>query len=332
MISRRALLLSSGASLSLSPFIAFGQPGGWTPLRPITWVLPYPPGGFGDAVSRVLAQQLAKTLNVPVVVDNRPGGGGQIAAAYVKRQPADGHTLFNGDVGTFAMNAALYPSLNYDTLRDFAPVTRLLESALVLVVSSSSPLQTFDDLVKAAKSTRQDRPLMYGSFGIGSQPHLWMELFKREIRGQLEHVPYQGAAPAVQHVMGGHIDVMLDIAANSMPYVFEGKLRALAVVGSEERLTRLPHAPTMKELGYSTLSSPSWNGLVVRAGTAESIVNRLHDAVRHAVESDEVHRRYRDLGIAPALQSPSAFAKYIQAETHRWGSIARSAGVALHSP
>lgn len=328
LVSRRSLLLSSLA-LPLVHLEAYSQSSSLFPSRAITWVLPYPPGGFGDAVSRVLAHHMSTTLKCPVVVDNRPGAGGQIAAAFVKQQPADGHTLFNGDVGTFAMNAALYPRLNYDTLKDFAPLTRLLTSSLILVVPSSSRLQTFDDLVQTARTARDGKSLMYGSFGIGSQPHIWMELLKREVQGNLQHIPYKGAAPAVKDLIGGHCDVMLDIAANSIPYVRLGQLRALAVVGSETSLEGLPRVPTLAELGYPSLNAPSWNGVVLRAGTPSEIVSRLHSAVQQAVASDEVKRRYSDLGIFPAVQTPSDFGRYLQTEADRWGSAIRRAGVVL---
>lgn len=327
MISRRALLQSSVAL----PFAAnaLAQPASTFPRKAITWVVPYPAGGFGDAVSRVLTQHVSATLKQPVIVDNRPGAGAQIAAAYVKQQPADGHTLFYGDIGPFAMNVALYPKLSYDTFKDFAPLTRLLTSSLILVVPANSPYKTLDELIKAAKVAKDDKSLMYGSFGIGSQPHIWVEMLKRETKGNFQHVAYKGAAPAVQDLMGGHIDMMLDVTANSLPYVLEGKLRALAVVGSEKRLEKLPQLQTLSELGYPALNIPGWTGVVVRAGTPTDIMAQLHAAVAQAVQSDEIKRRFGDLGVVPAPQSPADFSRFIQTETERWGTVIRSAGVVL---
>lgn len=329
MISRRSLLLAS-TSLPLAaaaPSILAQAPA--FPHRPVLWVVPYPAGGFGDAVSRVLAQHMTTTLKQPVVVENKPGAGGQIAAAHVKQQPADGHTLLYGDIGPFAMNAALYPKLNYNTLKDFAPISRLLTSSLLLVVPSNSPYKSVDDLIKDAKTRKEDRAITYGSYGIGSQPHIWMEMLKRETKGSLQHVAYKGAAPAVQDLMGGHIEVMLDVAANSLPYVQEGKLRALAVVGTEKRLDRLAQVPTLSELGYPGLNAPGWTGVVVKAGTPPEIVTQLRAAVVQAVESDEIRRRFGDLGVTPAPQTPQDFARFIESETKRWGSVIRSAGVVL---
>ncbi|WEE79789.1 tripartite tricarboxylate transporter substrate binding protein [Comamonas testosteroni] len=272
---------------------------------------------------------MTATLKQPVVIENKPGAGGQIAAAYVKQQPADGHTLLYGDIGPFAMNAALYPKLNYNTLKDFAPLTRLLTSSLILVVPPSSPYKSVDDLIKAAKTRSADRAVTYGSYGIGSQPHIWMEMLKRETHGSFQHVAYKGAAPAVQDLMGGHIEVMLDVAANSLPYVQEGKLRVLAVIGSDKRLERLPQVPTLSELGHPSLNAPGWTGVVVKAGTPPDIATQLRTAVVQAIESDEIRRRFGDLGVTPAPQTPQEFSRFIESETKRWGSVIRSAGVVL---
>lgn len=328
MISRRSLILS-GAALPFATLPTLATAQASFPRRPVIWVVPYPAGGFGDAVSRVLAQHMSTTLKQPVVVENKPGAGAQIAAAHVKQQPADGHTLLYGDIGPFAMNAALYPKLNYNTLKDFMPVSRLLTSSLLLVVPPGSPFKTLDDLVQSAKSRKPDAALTYGSYGIGSQPHIWMEMLKRETRGNFQHVAYKGGAPAVQDLMGGHIEAMLDVAANSLPYVQEGKLRALAVVGSEKRLERLPQVPTVAELGYPGLNAPGWTGVVVKAGTPPEIAEQLRQAVVLAVQSEEIKRRFGDLGVTPAPQPPADFGRFIQSETERWGSAIRSAGVVL---
>ncbi|MDD0809236.1 tripartite tricarboxylate transporter substrate binding protein [Curvibacter sp. RS43] len=324
MNSKRRFLLSA-LSAALAP-CAWSQTQAKFPSRAITWVVPYPAGGFGDALSRVLAQQLTLSLKQPVIVENKPGAGGQIAAAYVKQLPADGHTLFYGDIGPFAMNTSLYPRLSYDVQKDFIPLTRLLTSALVLVVPPNSPIKSLADLQKAAKS---DKGLHYGSFGVGSQPHIWMEMLKRELGGNLQHVAYKGAAPALQDLMGGHIDAMLDVAANSLPHVREGKLRALAVVGTDKRLSQLPQVPTMGELGYAKLNTPGWTGVVLRQGTPAAVVEQLHAAVVKAIQSPEVMERFGDFAVTPAPQSPAEFSQFIQSETDRWGQVIKAVGVTL---
>lgn len=324
MTTRRSFL-AAAAALSASPW-ALAQPGDGFPGRPVTWVVPYPAGGFGDAISRLLAQKLGASLKQTVIVENKPGAGGQIAASYVKQQPADGHTLLYGDLGPFAMNAALYPKLNYDTLKDFTPLTRLVTSPLLVVVSARSPMNTWADLMKAA---RGDKGLNYGSYGMGSQPHIWVEMLKRQTQGHFVHMPYKGAAPAVQDLMGGHIEVMLDVSANSLPLVREGKLKALALVGSDKRLPQLPNVPTVAELGLPTLNAPGWTGVVVRSGTPAPLVARLHEEVVKAVQSTELAQRYGEFGIVAAPQSPAQFADFIRTETARWGEVIRAAGVTL---
>ena len=322
MTTRRSLL----AAAAVLPLAVRAQPAAGFPSRPVSWVVPYPPGGFGDALSRLLAQKLEGSLRQTVIVENKPGAGGQIAAAYVKQQPADGHTLLYGDIGPFAMNAGLYPKLNYDTLRDFTPLTRLLVSPLLVVVPAGSPFKSWADLLAAS---RTGDGLNYGSYGVGSQPHIWGEMLKRQTGGRFNHLPYKGAAPAVQDLMGGHLDMMLDVIANSLPLVRDGKLRALALVGSDKRAPQLPGVPTMAELGLNQLNAPGWTGVVLRKGTPAPVAQLLHDAVVKAVQSGEVAQRYGELGLLAAPQESDAFAAFIRSETARWGEVIRSAGVTV---
>ncbi|HEY8356178.1 MAG TPA: tripartite tricarboxylate transporter substrate binding protein [Ramlibacter sp.] len=324
-MTNRRTLLKAAALLPFAP-AALAQPAPGFPTRAVMWVVPYPAGGFGDALSRMLAQKLAASLKQPVVVENKPGAGGQIAAAWVKQQPADGHTLFYGDLGPFAMNAGLYPNLNYDTLKDFAPLTRLLESPTLVIVPPTSRLRTWQDLVQASRS---DKGLNYGSYGVGSHPHIWTEMLQREVKGNFTHVSYKGGAPAVADLMAGHIDMMLDVAPSSIPLVREGKVRALAVVGSAKRLQQLPQVPTMTELGLAGLDIPGWTGVVVRAGTPEPIVQLLHAEVVKALQSPDVVQRYTELGLTVAPNSRAEFTSLIRSETSRWGGVIRSAGVKI---
>jgi len=324
----RRRLLGSAAALPLLPVLpatAFAQAAPAYPTRPITWVVPYPAGGFGDALSRMLAQKLSASLKQPVVVDNRPGAGGQIGVNFAKQQSADGYTLLYGDLGPFSMNAGLYPKLSYDTLRDFTPLTRLLVSPTIVIVPANSRLQTWQDLLQAAR----DKGLNYGSYGMGSQPHIWMEMLGGETKGQLTHVAYKGGAPAVQDLLAGHIDVMLDVTPSSIPLVRQGKVRALAVVGSERRLAQLPQVPTIAELGLPALNVPGWTGVMVKAGTPEPIANLLHDALVKAVQSPEVVQRYTELGLVIAPSSRAEFGDLVRAETARWGKVIHEVGVKL---
>lgn len=313
-------LLAAGASAVALP--------GWAadtyPSRPITWVVPYPTGGFGDALSRSLAQKLSESLKVPVIVDNRPGAGGQIGVSYAKQQPADGYTLLYGDIGPFSMNAALYAKLPYDMQKDFSPVTRLLTSPSLLVVGASSPIKSFDDLVKAAKT---EKGVTYGSYGVGSAPHIFGAMLQREMGGRYEHAAYKGAAPALQDLIGGHIDVMCDVIASSAPMVRDGKLRALAVVGVDQRVAMFPQVPTLEELGHGSLNLLGWTGVVVRAGTPRPIVDRLHAELLRALKSPDIVTRYTDLGLGISPQSPEQFGQFMQGEAQRWGRIIQAANI-----
>lgn len=182
---------------------------------------------------------------------------------------------------------------------------------------------------RKASSHSVHSPLLYGSFGIGSHPHIWVEMLKREVRSNFRHVAYKGAAPAMQDLLGGQIDTMLDVAANSLPHVREGRLRALAVVGSPRRLMGLQEVPTIAELGHPSLDTPGWAGVVVRQGTPAAAVDSLHAAVVQAVRSDEVMRRFREFAITPAPQSVAEFAQFIRSESARLGTAIRAAGVVL---
>lgn len=324
--TRRSLLCTAAALPLASLATRANAQSAAFPARPITWVVPYPAGGFGDALSRMLAQKLSASLKQPVVVDNRPGAGGQIGANHVKQQPADGYTLFYGDLGPFSMNAGLYPKLSYDTLKDFMPLTRLLVSPTLVIVPANSRLKTWQEFLEAARS---GQGLNYGSYGMGSQPHIWMEMLRREIKGNLTHVAYKGGAPAIQDLMAGHIDLMLDVTPSSIPLVRENKARALAVVGSERRLPQLPQVPTIGELGRPSLNVPGWTGVVVKAGTPEPIANLLHDELVKAVQSPDVVQRYTELGLQVSPSTRAELAELIRTETARWGQVIREVGVQL---
>lgn len=295
------------------------------PSQPLTWVVPYPTGGFGDAMSRVLTARVAERLKQTVIVENRPGGAAQVAANAVLQRPADGHTLLYGDIGPLAMYPALYSKLSFDPLRDFAPVTRLFSTPTVLVVPASSSIRSVAELLRAAQ---RDPGLNYGSFGIGSQPHVWTEQLRRRTGSRMTHVPYQGAGPALQDLIGGRLDFMVDVIASSLPLVRDGKLRALALIGSGgQRAALLPEVPTATELGHDVLDVAGWNGVMVRAGTPSAAVEALHGAIVDALQSADVLQRYQPLGLQAAPMAPAAFGDFIRSESARWGAAIRETGI-----
>jgi tripartite-type tricarboxylate transporter receptor subunit TctC len=187
-------------------------------------------------------------------------------------------------------------------------------------------VKSWQDFLELARS---DRGLNYGSYGMGSQPHIWMEMLNREIKGRMTHVAYKGGAPAVQDLMAGHIDAMLDVTPSSIPLIRENKARALAVVGADKRLVQVPQVPTIGELGMASLNIPGWTGVVVRSGTPEPIANLLHDELVKAVQSPDVVQRYTDLGLAVAPTSRADFGELIRTETARWGQVIHDVGVRL---
>lgn len=325
-ISRRAVLRGALAA-SASGMALHAWADDAYPSRPINLVVPYPPGGFGDALSRALAQKISDSMKVPVVIDNRPGAGGQIGVTFARQQPANGYTMLFGDIGPFAITPHLYEKLPYDMQTDFAALTRLTNSPSLLVVGKDSPLRSVDDLLKASK--RIGGGVSYGSYGVGSAPHIFTEMLKRESGGRFEHAAYKGAAPALQDLMGGHIDVMCDVIFSSAPLVREGKLRALAVVGSDKRLSFLPQVPTIRELGLGSIDLVVWTGMVVRAGTPEAVVRRLNAELVKALNEPDIVARYTELGLQIAPQTPEQFQQFMRAESQRWDKVVKAADIRL---
>ncbi|HWH82570.1 MAG TPA: tripartite tricarboxylate transporter substrate binding protein [Burkholderiaceae bacterium] len=294
--------------------------------KPITIVSAYPAGGSSDVLARAIGERLTEKLKVPVVVENRAGGGGQIAAAYIKQQPADGHTIWLGDLGPFVTNQHVYAKLNYDIRRDFVPVARLINVPVFLVVPFNSPFKTLDDLVKESK--RRPTGLNYGSQGTGLGGHIYGELFKREVQGNFNHVPYRGSAPALVDLMGGQIDLLHDNVLTSGPFVRDGKIRALAV-RAHQRMALFPDVPTMAELGLGKINHILWFGVVVKAGTPAPVVQQISDEMIAALKHPAVAKKFTDLGLDISTLGPDEFRKFLSEEYERWGQIIRDTNIRL---
>jgi tripartite-type tricarboxylate transporter receptor subunit TctC len=276
-----------------------------------------------DPVARVMGQRMSENIRQPVLVDNKPGASGIIAAEYVKKQPADGYTILFGFTGSHSVNPTLYSKLPYDPVKDFQPVTTIISSKHVLVVNSESPARSMADLVALAKS----RPggLTFASQGIGAGGHLLGEMLKAKTGAQLTHVPYKGSAPAVQDLLAGRVDLFFVAVVTSLPYIREGKFRALAMA-APARSAQLPDVPTTAEAGFPEIEGDQWFGMFVPVGTPQAAVRRLHEELVRAVRSPDILKRFTDQGLDVVTNTPEEFAALIAADASRFGKVVRESG------
>ena len=314
----------AAAAATLGGRCAWAQPASATwPTRSIRLVVPFPAGGAADLFARLVGTELAQGLGQPVIVDNRPGAGGNIGAREVAQAPADGYTLLLGTVGTQAINPTLYGNLPYDTRTAFIPVAMIGSVPNVLVVNPALPVKSVAELTALARS--KPGKLNMGSSGNGSSIHLSGELYKHLAHVSILHVPYRGGAAALTDLMGGQIDLMFDNLPTSLPQIAKGSLRALAVTG-QQRSPQLPDVPTMAEAGLPGYESTAWSGIFVPAGTPAAVVQRLHDEVVTALHSDKVRARYRDLGAEAPEMSQARFDAFVRQEYDKWAEIVKVSG------
>ena len=296
------------------------------PTRPVTMVVPFPAGGITDTIARALAQKMGDTLGQSVIVDNKPGGGGQIAATQVKQAAADGHTVFVGATEMFAINQNLFRKFSYDPLRDFTPISSLIASPLVLVVPANSPVNNVNDLVQQAKTRKGG--MNFASQGIGSIGHLLGELFRGQTGGEYNHVAYKGSAPALQDVMAGQVDMMFDPVITTAPLIAGKKLKPLAIAAAK-RSPQLPDVPTLAELGIKGVDAGVWFGAVAKAGTPEPVVAKLNDAFLKALKDPEILKRFSEQGMQPFPSSPAQFGSFMQSEVARWAPLIKASGASV---
>ncbi len=293
------------------------------PSRPIRIIVPFPAGGTADLLARQIGQTMSEALRQQVVIENRPGAGGNIGADLAAKSKPDGYTLLMGTVSTHAINPNLYPKMPYDPVKDFAPVTMVARMPNLLVVHPSVPASNVAELIALAKT----RPgaLAFASAGNGTTQHLAGELFKKMAGVDMIHVPYKGNAPAVTDLVGGQVQVMFDNIPVSLQQVRAGKLRALAVTGPA-RSPVLPELPTLAEAGLPGYSITSWFGLYAPSGTSPQIIERLNREANKALATAQIRRRLTDQGIEPAGGTPGQFADFMRAELVKWGKIVRESG------
>lgn len=295
------------------------------PTKPVHIVVPYPAGGAVDAFARVLTQQLSELWGQQVVVDNRPGASTMIGAEQVAKSPPDGYTLLLTAELTLVIVPHLYEKIPYDPLRDFTPIVALVSATQALVANPSLPVKTVKDLVALAKA--KPGQLTYGSFGNGSTGHLNMEVLQAMTGARFNHIPYNGAGPAMNDVIGGHIDFMLAALSIVKGNVQAGKLRMIGV-GSNHRSSEFPDVPTISESGAPGFEAKSWFGLVAPAGTPPDVIKKINQDVTKVISDRAFAEKFLAAqGLEPITGTPEQFAALVRAETVRWGKVVKDADI-----
>ena len=293
------------------------------PSRPVTILVAFTPGGPSDVLSRIVGKRLQEILHQPFIIENRPGSGGNIAAEQASHAAADGYTLLNGNNSILATNAALYKKINFDPEADFAPISLIGSQASILVVNPEVKANSMAELIALAKASPGQ--LNFASSGFGAAAHLAGELFKTDAKINIVHVPYKGAAPALQDVMAGHVQMMFATAASVIGLIKANKVRALAVT-TPKRTALLPDLPTVDELGIKGFDATTWHGLVAPAGTPKEVIDTLHFAVVEALKDPATQKSLVDLGVDIVGDSPKEFEAYIKAEIPKWTAVVKQSG------
>jgi tripartite-type tricarboxylate transporter receptor subunit TctC len=293
------------------------------PSKPIRFVVPYPAGGPLDTVARLLGQKVSESMKQPIIVDNRPGAGGNIGADFVAKAAPDGYTILMGAVATHAINPTLYSHIPYDPVADFMPVTQVASTPNVLVVNPSLPAKNVREFIAYAKAN--PGKLNFGSGSTGSAGHLAGELFKTMAGVDMTHVPYKGAGPAMQDLVAGQIQLMFDNLASSLGQIRAGKVRALAVT-TAKRTSLAPDLPTIAESGLPGFDINTWFGVFVPAKTPQPIVDRLHAEFTRALAMPDVRQKMIDLGAEPVGSTPAEFAALIRSEKDKYARVIKASG------
>ena len=296
------------------------------PSKTVTIVVPFPAGGALDTVARSLAEEMRKTLDQPVIVENKAGAGGTVGSAMVARAAPDGYTILLGSVATHAIAAGLYAKLPYDPIGDFAPITQLTSGPLVLTASDQLKVKSVEELVAAAK--KQPGAINYASTGNGTALHLAGELFKDSAGIKVQHIPYKGGAQATTAMLAGEVAYILGNTQLVLPYIRAGKMRGLAVTGSK-RLDALPDLRTLAEAGVPGVDIVTWFGLFAPSGTPRSVVERLNAEALKALATDSVKQQLAALGDYPVGTSVDDFSAFVRTEHKRWVGIVQTAGIKI---
>lgn len=314
--------------LAVAALLAFSAPAraAECPSRPVTLVVAFPPGGPSDVLARIVGKKMEQLLGAPFVIENRPGAGGNIAAESVARAAPDGYTLLMGNNSILATNESLYKHLNYSPEKDFIPITLIGTQANILVINSEVPARSLKELIALAQA--QPGKINFASSGYGAAAHLAGELFKSEAKIDIVHVPYKGAAPALQDVIAGHDQMMFATAASVIGHIEGGRVRALAVT-TLKRTQVLPDLPTMDEAGLKGFDASTWHGLVAPAGTPPQVIATLYDAAVKALHDPDVQASLGKLGVDIVGDMPQEFQAYIKSEIPKWTAIVKASGATL---
>ena len=302
------------------PAPAFAQ--AW-PARPVRMIVPYPAGGSTDILARILAEKISGPMGQQMVVENRAGATGVIGADMVAKAPPDGYLIVMGVNGPITIAPAIRSSMPYDSAKDFAPVILVAEAPKLLVVSPSLNVRTLAEFIAYVKE--RPKQVSFASAGIGTTGHLASEMLKQMAGLDMNHVPYKGGAPAVQDIVGGHVQMMFEVMPQLLPHVDAGRLRALGIT-STTRSKALPNLPTIAEQGLPGFQSSTWFGILAPAGTPAPVVDRLNAEFTKALAIPDVARRITELGAEFAPNTPAEFAAFLRADLEKWRRVARQSG------
>ncbi len=312
--------------LALLSAITFGQTP--YPNRPVKMVVPFAPGGASDFVARIISPKLGELLGQQIVIENRPGASGNIGMEAAAKSPADGYTIYLGNIGTIAINPAVFRELSVSPLKDFVAVTEVADVPSILIASPNVPVNSVAELVALVKSKPGE--LNYASPGSSTLNRLEMEHFMKIAGLNIVHIPYKGGAgPAVTGMLGGETQVMFVTLSSAIAFIQAGRLTPLGI-STTKRIDTLPQVPTMSEAGYPEMVSSSWQGVFVPAGTPRPIVDKLHAALLATLDSPEIKQRFAGGGVGVVTsKTPEDFAAFVSAETARWGKVARESGATI---
>ena len=322
----RKLTRATLLTLALCPVLAFGQAS--YPNRPVKMIVPFAPGGASDFVARIISPRLSEALGQSIVIENKPGASGNIGMEAAAKAPADGYTIYLGNIGTIAINPAVFQNLAINPQKDFTAITLVAGVPSILIANATVPANTVAELVALAKSKPGE--LNFASPGSSTLNRLEMERFMKLANLNMVHIPYKGGAgPAVTGMLGGETQVMFVTLSSAISFIQAGRLKGLGI-STTKRIEALPQVPTMIEAGYPEMVSSSWQGVFVPAGTPRPIVEKIHAALLATMDSPEIRQRFAGGGVdVMTSKTPEDFASFVNAETARWGKVAKESGATI---